>query len=115
VDISISGPDFVLAIENKVWSREHHDQTQVYWDWIASTRGLRAGLLLSPSGLAAKCPHFGSMSYLEMISCLVSAAAANPITQSEEIVLGSYLKTLARNIIPVEMRAVRELAALERT
>lgn len=115
VDISISGSDFVLAIENKVWSREHHDQTQVYWDWIASTRGLRAGLLLSPSGIRARCPQFLEMSYLELVSCLVDAASSHPISDSEEIVLASYLKTLARNIIPVEMRAVRELAALEQT
>jgi hypothetical protein len=115
VDISISGPGFIIGIENKVWSREHDDQTQAYWNWIEPMRGLRAGLFLSPSGMAPRCPHFRAVSYLELVSCLVEGAMAHQISQSEEIVLASYLKTLARAIIRVEMRAVRELAAMEHT
>jgi hypothetical protein len=115
VDISISGPGFIIGIENKVWSREHDDQTQIYWNWIEPMRGLRAGLFLSPSGMAPRCPNFRAVSYLELVSCLVEGASAHQISQSEEIVLASYLKTLARAIIQVEMRAVRELAAMEQT
>jgi hypothetical protein len=115
VDISISGPGFILAIENKVWSREHDDQTQVYWDWIEPMRGLRGGLFLSPSGIAAGCSQFHAVSYLELVSCLVEGASKGPISESEEIVLASYLKTLARDITQVEMRAIKELAAVEQT
>lgn len=111
VDITISGPGFLLAIENKVWSREHGDQTQVYWSWLEPMRCLRGGLFLSPSGMTASCPEFKAVSYLELVSCLVEGASIAPITDSEEIVLASYLKTLAREIIQVEMRAVREIAA----
>lgn len=115
VDICVSGPEFILAIENKVWSREHSDQTHGYWNWIEPMHGLRGGLLLSPSGVAARCPNFQAVSYLELVSCLVEAAAYHPITEAEEIVLGSYLKTLARSIVRVEMRAVRELASTEQS
>lgn len=110
VDITISGPGFILAIENKVWSREHGDQTQVYWSWLAPMRCLRGGLFMSPSGMTAACSEFKPLSYLELVSCLVEGPSIAPISQSEEIVLASYLKTLAREIIDVEMRAVRELA-----
>ncbi len=110
VDITVSGPGFILAIENKVWSSEHSDQTQTYWDRMEPMRCLRGGLFLSPSGMAPTCSHFKPISYLELVSCLIEGASIAPISNSEEIVLGSYLKTLAREIIQVEMRAVRELA-----
>jgi hypothetical protein len=110
VDITISGPGFILAVENKVWSREHGDQTQVYWSWMEPMRCLRGGLFLSPSGMTASCSEFKPISYLELVSCLVEGAAIAPISNSEEIVLASYLKTLAREIIQVEMRTVREIA-----
>jgi hypothetical protein len=110
VDITVSGPGFILLVENKVWSDEHSDQTRTYWDWVEPMRCLRGGLLLSPSGATATCSEFKSISYLELVSCLVEGAMVAPISDSEEIVLASYLKTLAREIIQVEMRAVRELA-----
>jgi hypothetical protein len=113
LDITISGPGFILGIENKVWSREHDDQTQAYWNWIGPMRGLRGGLFLSPSGMAPRCPQFQAVSYLELVSCLVEGTSTHQISESEEIVLASYLKTLARAIIQVEMRAVRRLAAAE--
>jgi len=113
VDITVSGPGFVLAIENKVWSREHSDQTRAYWRWLEPLRCLRGGLLLSPSGMPATCPEFKAISYLELASCLVEGASIGPITESEEIILASYLKTLARKITQVEMRAVKELEEME--
>jgi PD-(D/E)XK nuclease superfamily len=111
VDVTISGPGFIFAIENKVWSHEHGDQTRTYWDWMEPMRCLRGGLFLSPSGMTASCSEFKAISYLELVSCLIEGASIAPISDSEEIVLASYLKTLARKIIQVEMRAVKELAA----
>lgn len=111
VDIVISGPAFVLAIENKVWAREHADQTRTYAAWMERCAGLRGGLFLSPSGAAAGSEAFTSVSYLELVDALVDGPSRASITLSEEIVLASYLKTLARGIIPVEMRAVVEVAA----
>lgn len=111
VDITVTGPGFIIAIENKVWSYEHSDQTQTYWDWMEPMRCLKGGLFLSPSGMDARCAKFKPLSYLELVSCLIEGPSIAPMSNSEEIVLGSYLKTLAREIIQVEMRAVRELAA----
>jgi hypothetical protein len=111
IDLLISGPDFVLAIENKVWSHEHTDQTSAYWEWLAPAKGLRGGLLFSPSGLGASCPDFKAVSYLELVSLLLAGPLESAMTPTEEIVLGSYLKTLARRILPIEMRAIREAAA----
>jgi hypothetical protein len=112
IDIVVSGPDFVLAIENKVWTGEHTDQTAAYWEWLEPLTCLRGGILLSPSGATASCPEFKSVSYLDLVSLLLEGAVDNELTASEEIVLASYLKTLARQILPIEMRAVREAAAL---
>jgi hypothetical protein len=111
IDVVISGADFVFAIENKVWTKEHTDQTRAYWEWLEPMKCLRGGILLSPSGLEATCPDFKTVSYLELISCLLAGAVENKLEPSEEVVLGSYLKTLARRILPIEMRAVREAAA----
>lgn len=110
VDIVVSGPGFVLSIENKIWSKEHSDQTKTYWAWMEGATSLRGGLLLSPSGEAATSADFAAVSYLEFVAALVDGPSRAAISESEEIVLASYLKTLARNIIPVEMRAVLELA-----
>lgn len=113
VDIVVSGPGFVLAIENKVWSSEHSDQTSTYWSWLElldPKRTLRGGVFLSPSGTNASCSHFVPLSYLELVSALLEAPAAGPILPAEEIVLGSYLKTLSRNILPVETRAIVDAA-----
>lgn len=110
IDILVCGPGFVLALENKVWSHEHSDQTMTYWSWLAPMTCLRAGLFVSPSGLTACCTSFASTSYLDLVSALLEASARGPIEPMEEIVLASYLKTLARSILPVEMRAIVEAA-----
>jgi hypothetical protein len=110
IDILVSGPGFVLALENKVWSHEHSDQTVIYWSWLEPMTCLRAGLFVSPSGLTACCPGFVSISYLDLVSALLEAPANGQIDPTEEIVLASYLKTLSRSILPVEMRALVEAA-----
>ena len=116
VDIVVSGPGFVLAIENKVWSSEHSDQTTTYWSWLEQVdvkKTLRGGLFLSPSGLTATCSNFLPVSYIDLVSALLEAPSAGPIMPTEEIVLASYLKTLARGILPVEMRAIMEAARVK--
>jgi hypothetical protein len=110
VDIVVSGPGFVLAIENKVWSYEHSDQTTTYWEWLAPMACLRGGLFLSPSGVTATCSNFSPVSYLDLVAALLEGPASRPITPTEEIILASYLKTLARYILPVEMRAATAAA-----
>jgi hypothetical protein len=110
-DIVLSGPGFVLVIENKVWAHEHSDQTTTYWEWLSSMRCLHGGLFLSPSGLTASCSEFKAVSYLDLVSALLEeATGAKTLSSPEEIVLASYLKTLARYIVPVEINAALNAA-----
>jgi hypothetical protein len=105
VDIVVSGPGFVLAIENKVWAHEHWDQTTLYWSWLEPMTCLRAGVFLSPGGLTASSPHFQPVSYLALVAALLEGPAQHALSPAEEIVLSSYLKTLQRHILPVEIKA----------
>jgi PD-(D/E)XK nuclease superfamily len=114
VDIVISAPRFVISIENKVWSNEHGDQTNRYWDWMESMEGVRGGIFLSPSGMTASCSSFVAVSYMELVSCLTEGATIAPLSEGERTVLASYLKTLARKIAQVEMRAILEIASSHR-
>jgi hypothetical protein len=86
----VCGPGFVLAVENKVWSHEHGDQTTTYWGWLAPMSCLKRGLLISPSGLMASCQNFVAiLSYMELLSALLEAPARQTVTPTEEIVLAS--------------------------
>jgi len=107
IDLVVSSPRFLLAIENKVRSREHGEQTQRYWAWLEKLSILRAGIFLSPSGMPAISPSFTSMSYLEMLSCLLDATLTSDLTVEEEIIMASYVKTLAGGVLSAELQAIR--------
>lgn len=106
IDIVVTSPTFVLAIENKVEAREHGEQTRVYWDWLAPLHCLRAGLLLSPEGFPAACEEFAALTYLELLACLLEGPSATPSLPEERAVLESYVKTLASGILSSEIRAI---------
>jgi hypothetical protein len=109
IDLVISGPGFVIGIENKVWAVEHDSQTRSYARWLRSLRvPLRGGLFLSPSGMPAASPSFQSLSYLELVACLLEAPAAGELPPREEHVLAGYLKTLQRRILRAEFNAILE-------
>src|SRR5262249_18167314 len=108
IDIVISGATFVLAIENKLWSTEHDEQTVTYWSWLRELPGLKAGLYLTPSGMPAACSQFQAISYLQLLSCLLAGAVEEKMSDTERIVLGAYVKTLARWVLRTEVRAVTE-------
>jgi hypothetical protein len=105
IDIVISGPGFILAVENKVQAREHGEQTRRYWEWLEPLRMLRAGIFLSPSGAAAASPAFRSMSYLELLGCLLDGVLSQSPTVEEEIVMASYAKTLSSGILRTEIQS----------
>jgi hypothetical protein len=104
VDLVISGPDFVLAIENKLWSFEHDDQTGRYWRWLCSVSGRKAGLLLSPRGMPPGCPDFTGMSYLQLVACLLEGPVRRGMLPEEDVVLRAYLKTLQKTVLCAELR-----------
>ena len=107
IDIVVSGPRCVLAIENKIRAREHDAQTESYWQWLEPLRLLRGGLFLSPGGLPALSPHFHAISYLELLSCLLEGTIGSKLTASEEILLASYVKTLSKGPLQPELRCIQ--------
>jgi hypothetical protein len=110
VDILISGPDFMLALENKVHSTEHNRQTWTYWNWLERQpnrrASLRGGIFLTPTGSRAACHHFRSVSYLELLALLLEGPAQGPLPNDEEVVLAGYIKTLANRVLARELRIV---------
>lgn len=109
IDLLVSGPDFLLAIENKVWSLEHEDQTVGYSKWIAGVRGLSGAIFLTPVGIPAQSRAFKPISYLDLLSCLLEAPTTGSLEPVEEIVLAAYAKTLAAGVLNTELRHILEL------
>jgi hypothetical protein len=108
LDLLISGPGFVLAIENKVWAPEHTRQTEGYWRWLSRLPHLHGGLFLSPTGQAPLSVGFRAVSYMDLLGCLLDApASAERLDCEEEITLASYIKTLAGHVLRTELRAIR--------
>lgn len=107
IDLVVSSPHFVLAIENKVRAKEHGEQTRRYWDWLShlprTVRG--AGIFLSPSGFPPASDDFRALSYLELLSCLLEGPLHSTPTPEEHLVLSGYTKNLAAGILRSELRA----------
>lgn len=104
VDIVISGRGFILAIENKVWSKEHAGQTEGYWSWLQSMPGIKGGLLLTPGGVRAQCEHFIPISYAHMAGCFLSEMPAR--TPEEEVMLAAYFKAVFHNVLGHEAKMI---------
>jgi hypothetical protein len=111
IDLVISGPGFVIGLENKVLASEHHGQTRSYARWLASFKRvpLRAGVFLTPSGIPAASRRFLPLSYLELVTCLLEAAITKRLTPAEHQVLAGYLKTLHRRVLRREFNAILTL------
>ena len=97
IDLVISGRGFVLAIENKLWSLEHENQTPGYWEWLQELPGTKAGFFLSPLGVRAQCEHFVPLSYARLVWCFLGDARAR--TPEEEVMLAAYLKSIFTNVL----------------
>jgi PD-(D/E)XK nuclease superfamily len=97
IDIVISGRSFVLAIENKVWAREHDRQTTTYWEWLSALPGAKAGIFLSPGGGRATSEHFRSVSYERMAWCFLGENTAR--SPEEEVMLSAYFKAVFGHVL----------------
>lgn len=104
IDIVISGRGFVLAIENKVWAREHSRQTETYWEWLSTIPGERAGIFLSPGGGRAASEHFRSLSYQKMAWCFLGECPAR--SPEEEVMLSAYFKAVFGNVLRNRARMI---------
>jgi hypothetical protein len=105
LDLVISGPGFVLGFENKIYASEHSGQTVGYERWLKRASGLSGGLYLSPAGLAPASEWFRAVSYMDLLSCLLEGAMEHAVDSAEEVVLASYVKTLAGHVLRTELRA----------
>lgn len=106
IDIVVSGPRCVLAIENKILAHEHDAQTQSYWAWLEPLPLLRGGLFLSPSGFPPLSPGFRPISYLDLLGCLLEGPVRTQPSSREELVLASYTKTLSQGVLRAEFRLI---------
>lgn len=108
IDLLVSGPGFLLAIENKIWSLEHGYQTQIYSSWLDEMRSvrLRCGLFLSPTGMPASCSSFRPLSYLGLVAALLEAPLHGGVGAEERLVLAGYLKSLAASVLRFELSTV---------
>lgn len=107
IDLLISGPGFVIAIETKLWAAEHNEQTLSYWEWLQTVPGLHAGVFLTPTGESAFCPEFKPVSFMELLALLLDAPTKGAASQPEEWVLASYLKTLSKTALRGELRLLK--------
>jgi PD-(D/E)XK nuclease superfamily len=104
VDLLVSGPGFVLAIENKVTAQEHENQTDAYWNWLERQYGRRGGLFLTPTGIRPNCQHFAPVSYLQLLVALLEGPARAELAPRERSVLAGYVRTLATSVLRTELR-----------
>jgi len=109
IDVVVSGADFCLAIENKIWTKEHDDQTTTYWHWLKRlpTGFLRGGVFLTPEGLTASCKEFRPLSYVQLLGMLVQASRRSTLRPAERAVLAGYAKALANGVLGRQIRALR--------
>lgn len=104
IDLLVTGPTFLLAIENKILSPEHDGQTAGYWNWLTRRPHLKTGaLFLSRSGISAQCSQFKSMSYLDLLDCLLEGPSQKGMRAMEGVVLAGYLRTVADSILRYEL------------
>ena len=105
LDLMVSGSSFVLGLENKIYASEHAGQTVGYERFLKRASPLSGGLYLSPAGVAPASEWFRAVSYMELLSCLLEGATEDAVDSAEEVVLASYVKTLARHVLRIELRA----------
>lgn len=104
IDLLIRGPGWLVAIENKVWTSEHDDQTRKYAQWLRSQSEIWSGVLLSPGRELPSSPQFVAMDYIELLSALLAAYESTTPSAREESILASYVKTLAASVLRRELR-----------
>jgi hypothetical protein len=112
IDLVVSAPGLVIAIENKTYSTEGRSQTWAYWRWLASLSGLKAGVFLTPSGMVAECHHFRSISYLDLLDSLI-VPDLESLGSDEAAVLASYVRTLVNSTVRTELRQLLREGGLE--
>jgi hypothetical protein len=108
LDILVQSNDWILAIENKVHSMESENQTLDYFNALKKIHGEKlVCLFLSPTGMAAQCTAFRSISYLKFFEFLVNVRQRinEKIPEQGEELYKFYSRELAQTIIHPTIRA----------
>lgn len=106
IDLFISVGKFLVIIENKINSYELEDQTKDYYNSVANyyssdiAKGKKKiiAILLSPSKLVARDPHFISMSYIELTRIML-ATSQDGLSESMKTFLNLYLRSIYYNFV----------------
>jgi hypothetical protein len=114
IDVLLIDPtnEFVVIIENKVYSSEHSDQLARYWstahEYFPGYR--RVGIFLSPDGLVPTHPDYIPFGYDELCSLVESIieARGNTLSQDLRMMMLHYSQMLRRHFM--ETSEVAELA-----
>lgn len=109
VDLLVASTDFLLAIENKVGTQEHDDQTETYADWLESAPPdvLKGGLFLTVGGERAASARFKGVVYMDVLDGLLEAPLRGALGPIEEWVLSGYVKTLGDHVLREEIGSSR--------
>jgi len=99
IDILIKTKEVFIAIENKVGTLEHDNQTVEYYNWLISKcdyQILPYGIMLSPHKLPPACPDFAILDYEDIKWSLVKALCQRKINESEVVYAMSYINSLEK-------------------
>lgn len=95
--------EFVVIIENKIFSGEHSNQLSHYWKIVRAEfpKYRVLGVLLSPEGLAPSEEQYLSISYQEVQTILekLLAAQSTRIHPDVRILIDHYVQMLRRHIM----------------
>lgn len=100
VRATANNKNYLLAIENKVSSKESTDQTKTYYkELIKENADLNAFVFLSPSGEVPKDKHWYVLTYEDIISALDIARKNRTLSDKANLILDDYVKSVKKHII----------------
>lgn len=105
IDVLIEHPRLVLAIENKVESRESERQTKDYFTALEAAFGTKRkilGIFLSPDKLAPGCDSFHAMDYVDLYRIFDQTLAAH---ENERV---GFLRFYAKEVFNIFVRRQRK-------
>ena len=97
-----SNEQFVLCIENKIYSGEHDNQLDRYRKIVEDTFPdyEKMYIFLSPEGIEASAPDYWcSMSYQDVLSIIENARKKVKLLPDVELLINNYVEAIRRDIV----------------
>lgn len=107
IDVLVKAQGIVLVIENKIDSQELENQTLDYGNVVRRRYGRNRRvyfLLLSPSGMSARCSDYKSLDYRDLYEILVSTLRNVPVSLDTKHLVESYLRCLTATFFEPEIK-----------